>query len=62
MIKKYYVDWSVEGIVSNWGKVLGRCYPQVTKSENKTRLWRGVELLEGLGGGGSCASCGFPAM
>ena len=25
MIKKYYVDWSVEGIVSNWGKVLGRC-------------------------------------
>ena len=26
MIKKYYVDWSVEGIVSNWGKVLGRYY------------------------------------
>ena len=24
MMKKYYVNWSVEGIVSNWGEALGR--------------------------------------
>ena len=26
MMKKYYVDWSVEGILSNWGILFGRCF------------------------------------
>ena len=26
MMKKYYVNWLVEGILSNWGKVFGRCF------------------------------------
>ena len=25
-MKKYYVNWSVEGILSNWGVLLGRCF------------------------------------
>ena len=26
MMKKYYVNWSVEGILSNWGLAFGRWY------------------------------------
>ena len=25
LMKKSYVNWSVEGILSNWGVLLGRC-------------------------------------
>ena len=58
MMKKYYVNWSVEGILSNWGKVFGRCWgvhgkhTRSTAADHQPALLPDYKVTWLWGGGG----------
>ena len=61
LMKKYYVNWSVEGILSNWGVLLGRSNPPPARRLIRAllqKIWKKLRVF----GRPTCENAGKPVL